>query len=1093
MRKFLFITWLTCCAFITATASRQIKGVLISDEDKQPLISASVFVSPEDLKKIGSAQTSLGVITDIDGNFSITVPDKITRIYCSYLGYITKEVQLSGNKTYKIALESQSTELNDVVITGYQRIEKRKLTAAVSRVEINEESMGSIKSIDQALSGQIAGLSTMTNTGAPGAPVKIRIRGTSSLNGTQDPLWVLDGIPLEGTDIPKTEDLKDIDNIYSTSIAGLNPSDIESITVLKDAAATAIYGARAANGVIVITTKSGKEGKPRVSFSTKLSYSPNINLDRLNLLTSAEKVDLELDLLRSDYTYRNDKGAVSRIIKNSGMMDAFKEFGWSALNSQTQGQILGLKDINTDWNDQLFRGAFNQEYNVSLSGGNERATYYTSLGYFDEKGNVIGVNSNRLNVVAKTNYKINKKLKVGASIYANQRKSNSFLTDYDGFTSPVYYARRANPYLQGYDQDSKYLYDQDIPGYDDNVLNYNMFEERNNTSHENTTRSISSILDVELRLNDHFKFTSQLGIQADISSIEKIADQNSYAMRKDTARAVRRDSITGVKKTFLPRGGVHKQYENINTQITWKAMGEYRTQINNIHELEVMLGTELRKTWYQSLFSAGYGFNRKNLTTIPVVFPKKEDGTYFPLHTKTYAENAFVSGFSTFSYSLLQRYTLGGSIRFDGSDLFGVSKRYRYLPIYSVSGLWRISSEPFMRDMENIDNLAIRASYGLQGNIDKSTTAVLAGKYTTDEILPGYNEDIIEVSSPPNKRLRWEKTQSMNAGVDVSLFNQALSISADYYHRLGTDLIGMQALALESGFGSTTVNWASMRNQGVELSISTRNIHTKNFIWFTSFNIGYNNNKILKVQTPSNQLTPSLEGYPVGAVFSLKSGGLDDEGYPLFINKAGEKVTAKELFKLTKVGNSVLSGLSAQETRDLYSYAGTTEPVFSGGLTNTFNIKRFEVGINIIFNLGHVVRINPTYSPTRYDRGQNSNRDILNRWTTTNTNTTFPTLMSDSRRQEEFIGFSDSRYDRDFDTWVKRGDYMRVQSIRVGYKLPESWLKTFRMSSGSINIEGRNLFVAAADYTNYLDPETMGNEFAQPIPKSFIFSLNLNF
>ena len=267
-----------------------------------------------------------------------------------------------------------------------------------------------------------------------------------SANGTQDPLWVLDGVPMTGTEIPTMEDLKDIDNIYQSAIAGLNPADIESITVLKDAAATAIYGARAANGVIVITTKNGKAGKPQITFSTKLSYSPKFDIDRLNLLSSEEKVNLELDLLRSNYTYRENKGEVARIISRYGLTDAYKSGGWNALSSDAQNDINKLRSINTDWNDILFRGTFNQEYNVSLSGGSEKATYYTSLGYYDEKGNVQGVEANRLNMVLKTSYKINKMLKVGASLFANRRKSKANLTDKDGFTNLVYYSRRANPY-----------------------------------------------------------------------------------------------------------------------------------------------------------------------------------------------------------------------------------------------------------------------------------------------------------------------------------------------------------------------------------------------------------------------------------------------------------------------------------------------------------------------------------------------------------------------------------------------------------------------------------------------------------------------
>ena len=252
--------------------------------------------------------------------------------------------------------------------------------------------------------------------------MKIRIRGTASLNGSQEPLWVLDGMPLEGTDIPTMEDLKDIDNIYQTSVAGINPADIENITVLKDAAATAIYGARAANGVIVITTKRGRDGRPAVTYSAKLTHSPRTSLDRLNLLTADEKVNLELELLRSPYTYREGKGGVAQILSALGETTAYKGGGWAALSSTAQQQINALRSIDTPWNEILFRPVTNQEHHVSLSGGSERADYYTSLGYYDEMGTVRGVSNDRFNLTLKTNYRVNRMLRLGASVFANRRK-----------------------------------------------------------------------------------------------------------------------------------------------------------------------------------------------------------------------------------------------------------------------------------------------------------------------------------------------------------------------------------------------------------------------------------------------------------------------------------------------------------------------------------------------------------------------------------------------------------------------------------------------------------------------------------------------
>lgn len=1101
MKRHVFILLLSFAGVLTSAfaASRQVQGVVISSEDNMPLIGASVYIKAEDLSKDGNSPTITGIITDIDGKFNISVPEGVTRLFCSYVGHEVQELKLvPGKNQYEITLFPSAQVLDAVVVTGYQTVERRKLTAAVGKLNISDETIGAVKSIDQALAGQIAGLSVTSTSGAPGAPAKIRIRGTSSLNGTQDPLWVLDGIPLEGTDVPQSNVLNDVSNIQQSSIAGLNPADIENITVLKDAAATAIYGARAANGVIVITTKKGKVGKPVINFSSKFTYMPTLSTNRLNMLNSQEKVDLELELLRSNFAYGDNKGGVSKIISGYGLTDAYKKGGWGALTPEAQTDISRLRNTETDWGDILFRDAFNQEYSLSLSGGNERVTYYTSIGYYQENGNVKGVGLDRLNIVAKTSYKVNRMLKFGVSLFVNRRNNKTYLTDTYGLVNPVYYSRKANPYYQPFDANGNYIYDFDVQNNSDTDLGFNIFEERKNTSNEETINALSSIFDAELRFNDKLKFTTQLGLQLDKASKEQIADKESFSMRIIRKNSKYWDSASQSNKYFIPDGGVHKAYENTNSQITWKAMGEYRDSFNDIHELEVMVGTELRKTWYETLFSAGYGFDRQTLTTKPVVFPDEDRARQFPLHQKTYKENAYVSFFSTASYSLMNRYTFGGSIRFDGSDLFGVDKKYRYLPLYSVSGLWRLSNEPFMQGTRKwMDNLAFRVSYGIQGNIDKNTSPFLLGKYIVDNILPGGSEHMIDINSAPNKKLRWEKTQSVNVGLDFSVLNQAINLSVDYYYRKGTDLIGKQMLPLETGFVSTNINWASMVNKGVEVSLSTRNVATKNFSWYTNLNFAYNNNKVLREAIPEAQTIPGREGYPVDAIFAIKTAGLDEEGYPLFYDKEGKKVTLKELYRLQDpfgLGFTVNSDVTPAEERSFYSYIGSQDTPYTGGLINTFSYKNWELTANLSFNLGGYVRTTPSYNFINFDRGQNVNSDILDRWTPENTDGRLPALITSEKRADEYYWYDQkSEIYKNLDIWVKKLNYFRLQNLRLGYRLPEKMIKSLGMGSASVAIEGRNLLVFGSSYKNFLDPESMYNPYAPPIPKSITFSLNLNF
>ncbi len=1091
LNKLLAIAMMLVAFSATAYAQRTVSGVIVSSDGQEPLIGASVTVSETQLKNAGSKAKTLGTVTDIDGNFSLTVPKGVTEIECRSVGYNPRTIVLvDGLDKYDIVLDPSSVVLSDVVVTGYQTIERRKLTASISKIDVDENAIGSIMNIDQALAGQVAGLSAIQSSGSPGAPLKIRIRGTASLQGTQDPLWVIDGVPLNGTDVPSTDELKDIDNLYQSSIAGLNPADIESITVLKDAAATAIYGTRAANGVIVITTKSGKEGKPQVNFSTRLTYSPKPDIDRLNLLNADEKVNLELELLRSDYTYREGKGAVSRILTAAGMLDAYRAGGLAAVSPETRAAIDALRVINTDWNDILFRDTFNQEYNLSVSGGSDKATYYTSLGFQDEQGNVPGVSMNRLNFVAKTTYRLSSKFKVGASIFANRRKNKTYLTDNDGFTNPVYYSRRANPYQTPYDADGDYIYDTDIQGREDSDLKFNIFEERNNTDYTQETTGVTALVDADFRFTDWLKAVTQVGFQLDHVDLQNFASKDTYAMRKEFYRSEVMGS-DGIRRSFLPDGGRHYQSKSTNKQINWKLQVEFSKRLAPDHELEAMAGTEIRKTWYDYFSATAYGYDRKTLTSKPVIFPNESWARTFPLHSESVSENAYASFYATTSYSLMRRYTLGASVRFDGSDLFGVDKKYRFLPLYSFSALWRISDEPFMRPVTAISNLALRASYGIQGNIDKSTSSYVMGSYNNISILPGVTEDVIVLGNPPNRRLRWEKTHTANAGLDISVLDNAITLSTDAYYRRGNDLIALKMLPLETGFMSTLVNWASMRNRGIEFALSTRNISTARFRWTTNFNIAYNENKVLQETVPSNQTTPSREGYPVNSIFAYRTAGLDEDGFPLFLTKDGQKVTAKELLKLNSAGASTLT---AEQQRDLYTYMGSGDPLWTGGFINNFYYRDFDLTVNFAFNLKMFTRIQPSYSSTWFDRGMNTNRDILDRWTPSNTSSTLPALIPEtSPRAAERTQYAEFQLYSMLDTWVKRSDYCRLQSINFGYNIPPTVIHKLGLSTLRVAFEARNIWVFGSNYKNFLDPETMGNPFAQPIPKSFTFSLSAKF
>lgn len=1092
--------------------SRTITGIVQDATDSSPIPGASVFVENNSISnKTAMAgiihSEAIGTTSDFDGKFTLKIGKNVTSLRVTFMGYKSYTLELSAQKNYTVNLTSETAKLQEVVVTGYQKIEKRKLTAAVSKIDMSAIQQTGVSSIDQLLVGQIAGVAVSTPSGAPGAPAKIRIRGTASLNGTQDPLWVLDGLPLEGNDVPKNYDKDNIDQLNNFSIAGLNPDDIKDITILKDAAATAIYGARAANGVIVVTTKKGKAGKMVISFNTNTFITQRPDFDKLNLMNASQKVDFELGLAsRADLTYRDDAGEISRILNGSNELAAYRAGGFSALSPATQQSINDLRKNNTNWGNLIYQTAINTQHGLSLSGGGEKSDYYFSLGYYDEKGTTIGTGFKRYNLTLKNNFEITDKFKVGVGIFGSENKTTSYLTDTDAYTSPSSYSRNVNPYLTPYNADGSYKYDQDISGYSDRYVPFNILEERANTSHDLKTRAIKALLDAEYKITRDLKVTSQLGLQLDNSSSEKFADKNTYYTRKEKERS--RYFTNGAFNYFLPEGGI---IQNANTdffQYNLKTMVNYSKTFGEKHEVEAMIGNELRRNYTTTIATKGFGFDKNTLTTKPIMFPNSSfaNDAIYRTYQKSENENAFASFFATASYTYNKKYSVFGSVRYDGSDLFGVDPKYKYLPLWSTSASWAVSEEDFLKDNLTLSNLRLRASYGLQGNIDKNTSPFVMGRYSNTTILPGQTEQTISVESPPNDKLRWEKTTNTNLGMDLGLFNNRISIVTDFYGRKSTDLIGLRAVPFENGFEYSNMNWAQVSNKGYEITLSTRNIDRPNFKWNTSINFSHNKSNVDRIEVRDTDLLPSREGRPVNAVFGLKTNGIDENGYPLFVNKNGETVNTQTFFKLYDPyadffpGELTESSLTPAEYRDLFVYLGDRDPKFTGGITNTIQVHNFDFTVAAAFNLKQTVVKTPPYSGTEVDRGQNYSTDILNAWSPTNTSSNLPGIVGkDSGTGDSWMAYqwfssgTPLDWNKYLDTWVSEMSYMRLSSMRLGYTFPKAFTDHINIQSIRLSVEARNLFVISSDFKGYFDPETYGNIYAQPVPKSFTIGCNVTF
>ena len=1126
MKKLLTLFVLICPLLALAQQTRQITGQVLDRADGTPLVGATVFIAPEETQ--AKNYNPQGTIVYEQGRFAFKLPVSVKKVVVSYLGYEAQTIDISGKSNFTIYLSATESKMDAVVVTGYQRIEKRKLTSSIANVKMADIARDGVASVDEMLSGSIAGLTSTPTTGAPGGASKVKIRSTVTLNGNTDPLWVLDGMPLEGNDIPSDWSSKEnVDNLYNMSIAGLNPADIEDITVLKDAAATAIYGARAANGVIIITTKKGRRNQAtRVNVSASLFVTDRPNLDKLNLMNASQKVDLELALAANGrLNYLSGMGGVARILDQAGERAALVGGGFSALSPETQSAINALRKNGTDWGKEIYQVALNQQYSISISGGGNKASYYFSGGYYNEQGTTVGTGFDRLNLTLKTDYDLLKNLRFGTSVFVGQNKNDSYVSDTDVFTNPSRYTRTVNPYLNAYNPDGSYLYDPDMTARqrDSDVLDYNYFEERNNTEYTLKTRSIKTIFDLDYQPVKGLRLYTQFGLQVDNSMTEKMAQENSYFTRKYARNSV----VDGVR--YMPEGGVIQNWNSDMSQYNWKAQIEYSGTFAKKHELDLMAGMEMRGTTNTTIHTKGFGYDHKTMVTEPMPIPSGDAGerlansSYFKQYQKSFYENRYLSYFFTGSYTYDNRYTIFGSMRYDGTNLFGVDPKYKFNPMWSISGAWSVNHEKFLRDAKWLDNLRLRASYGAQGNIDRSTSPYILGTWTTRNV-GGSFEDAIFVSSPPNQNLRWETTYTWNAALDFAALENRIGFTFEIYGRNSKNLITTRTIPQETGFTSTSSNFGEMSSKGIEFTLNTVNVRTRDFRWETSINIAHNTDRVDKVHIDENSYTPSKEGYSSSAVFAYKTAGLDEYGIPMFW-KDGQKVSLREFtdFRLDKTdyGFFVLYdpqvSTSQSAIRNNLSYIGSQNPNITGGFNNRFYYKNFDLSVSCNFVFGQLVKRTPFYSPTQTSPGENNTTEIGQVWSPENTSGIYPALTGNLKPDgttwsgwdeweanpdpyylynwilEQYNSISGASLFDNLDIWYKKINYFRVNSIRLGYAFPEKITRKLHMAGLRIHFEARNPFVIASNYDGYFDPETYGSIYSQPMARTYSVGLNITF
>ncbi|WP_418990814.1 SusC/RagA family TonB-linked outer membrane protein [Alistipes sp.] len=1122
MKKLLTFAVLICPLLALAQPTRQISGRVLDRADGSPLVGATVFIAPEETQ--AKDYNPQGTIAYEQGRFAFTLPASVKKVVVSFVGYETQTLDIAGKSEFTVYLSTVDTKMDAVVVTGYQRIEKRKLTSSISSVKMADIARDGVASVDEMLSGSLAGVVSTPTTGAPGGASKVKIRSTATLQGNTDPLWVLDGMPLEGNDIPADWSSKqNIDQLYNMSIAGLNPADIEDITVLKDAAATAIYGARAANGVIIITTKKGSRNQAtRVNVSASIFVTDRPSMEKLNLMNASEKVDLELGLAANGTLgYMNYMGGVARILDKAGERTALREGGFPALTAETQAAINALRSDGTDWGREIYRVSLNQQYSLSLSGGGKKASYYLSGGYYNEQGTTVGTGFERLNLTMKTDYDLLKNLRFGASVFVGQNKNSSYLSDTDVYTNPARYTRTVNPYMTAYNPDGSYAYDPDMVyalGNESTTLDYNILEERARTEYTLKTRSIKTLFDLDYKPVEGLRLYTQFGLQVDNSATEKMAEENSYFTRKYAMDS----RVNGVPQ--LPQGGVIQNWNSDLSQYNWKAQAEYSGTFAQRHEVDVMAGLEMRGVTNTSVHTKGFGYDSKTMTTKPLDLPDGSplvDHPKFKQYQKSFYENRYLSYFFTASYTYANRYTLFGSMRYDGTNLFGVDPKYKFNPMWSISGAWNINREQFLQNAKWLDNLRLRASYGAQGNIDRTTSPYILGTWG-NATIGGVNEDRITVSSPPNQNLRWETTYSWNTALDFSALDNRLGFTFEVYGRRSENLITLRTIPSENGYTKTSTNYGEISSRGIEFTLNTVNVRTPSFRWETQFNLARNTDRVEKVRIDDDSYVPSLQGYSSSAVFAIRTAGLDERGIPMFWQD-GRKVSLEQFvgFRLETTDYGYYTetlpamNISYKDVRDRLTYIGSRNPDLTGGFNNRFYFKNFDLSISTNFVVNQLMTRTPFYDPIAVNPGQNYTTEMRQVWSPDNPSGIYPAIVGNLRPDgSSYQGEWDENPDpyrvmyyilngypnsggasfwNSLDIWNKKVSYLRVNSIRLGYSFPEKIARKLRMAGLRVHFEARNPFVIASNYDGYFDPESYGNIYAQPISRSYSFGLNIIF
>ena len=1065
---------------------RTATGVVV-DEGGLPLPGAYIKLS----------KTEHSTITDNEGKFSINLfRQKEPVLIVSYLGMIVQEVKVAGTKPMTIVMKSDVKSIDEVVVTGYQEIDRRKLASSISSIKGADLIGGEYLSIDKMLQGRLPGVAVMNMSSTPGAAPKIRIRGSSSITGNREPVWVVDGIILEEPVNISTEELNSPDkiNLIGNAIGSVNPEDIERVDILKDASATAIYGIKAANGVIVVTTKQGKKQKPSITYTATLGITAPPTYDKMFRMNSADRIDMSIEMQERGLSFGSYKPS------DIGYEGALQHLWNKDITYQEfLNQVKILKGLNTDWYDLLFRTAFTHQHSVSITGGNERSNYYMSIGYANNNSVTTKEGLERYNVLAKINTRINRNIHLGLKVSGSLSKAEHPHTSIDVYEY-AYNTSRAIPLRTA--SDELYFYANEA-GHN-GILPYNIMNELNHTGNKNDNSSIDVAINLDWNVASWIKFSSILGASRSNVTQENWADEQSYyisSMRQSPYGKKLPDLTEDPKFVeeycLLPFGGELATTNTRNTSYTWRNSLALMQSFGK-HEISGSIGQEVRSSKYDGLKSTQYGYlperGKKFVDIDPTIWKRYAALVKNHPDVVTDTKNNVISLYATASYVYDSRYILNFNIRTDGSNKFGQSKSVRFLPIWSVSTRWNVINEKFMKNVSFLNDLAIRASYGIQGNVHPDQTPNLIASLGTLESLP--QEYVSTLYKLPNNKLKWEKTNSYNIAIDWAFWNNRVYGSLDVYYKKGVDQVVTKNVAPSTGASSVSINDGDVENRGWDLAVSFVPVQTRNWMWSISFNTGKNYNKVLNAGnsavTWQDYIAGTLvsNGNAINSFYSYKFDKLDAQGYPTF----------KDVNEKDEEGNAVVH--SQQEMYDrAFVLSGKREPDLTGGFSTYLKYKNITFNALFSFSFGNKIRLNDLYESSGQRLpypDQNMSSEFVNRWREPgDEDRTIIPVLSDKSLQinDKAVTYriADNGWDmyNKSDIRVVSGSFLRCRSMSVRYDFKCEWLKPIYLKGASVSFDAGNVFVIKDKSLKGRDPEQIGFG-SRSIPPQRSYSLRFS-